>query len=195
MNTVNDQERYCIVYGGNTIIDGIQPTGEPIFSSLSPRSFYTASEATEFLRTQFLMCMKLNQPGFKVHYMQMYSIKMVKTQYIHMSGDVSQLAVSWYGLMSESMALEEKMAVLRLSVLYGFDISQTNETFIQEVLTSPKYSDIVTRVIPPHMIENIDNFRKVGIATCPKDELGAIMLTSSEDLLQYIGIDRYNISG
>lgn len=191
---INGRDFYCIVYQGDIAIDGMHMNGQPIFSQSSYLKFPTESAAYSYLHANIMGAIKAGA-DLDPMYLSMYTIDFVRMQNNPVVSNLSETITSWYCIDSTMVSEEDKMAILRYAVINGFNYAKVHIEFLDEVLTSPKYSDIVSKVVPRHMIENKEQFMTVGIKYCPKDELGAIIMTSSDDLLQYIGIDRFNISG
>lgn len=93
-------------------------------------------------------------------------------------------------LMSEPIddtKLKWLRCVLTQSVLDGFNIIKPE--LLQFILSSDKYESTLSEVVPPHMIQCIDEFNNVGILKCDLDLLGSISLTATEKQLTMYDID------
>lgn len=193
MHIYENQNKYCIVYQNSMVINDINSDGTPCIST-HPWYFNTEYEARDALRQMVSTAITINAPQLDMYKLDMYTIQNRIVQYF-ITPNPRALTELAYSLMSDKSNDLERMCILRVGVTMGFNKLGLAEDMIKNILTDPKYKDIVEKVVPRHMIENIDNFMDVGIKSCSNDELGAIMLTSSEDLLKFIEIDRYNISG
>ncbi|AFC21629.1 hypothetical protein GAP32_179 [Cronobacter phage vB_CsaM_GAP32] len=78
-------------------------------------------------------------------------------------------------------------AILSQAVLDGFGIIKP--ALLNFVLTYDKYQPMLSELVPPHMIQCIDEFKTVGIQGCDLDLLGSISLTASEKQLNMYDID------
>ncbi len=70
-------------------------------------------------------------------------------------------------------------SILKYAVQWGFDVMEP--TFLQFVLNYDKYQPILSKVVPPHMLNSIGEFLGEGILGCDIDVLGSISLTASEE--------------
>lgn len=195
--------RYYIVYDDNVVVDGIHENGSPIFSSNNALYFSSESTARGFLREAIAKNITNNPDSFNYFEVPRYSIQLCQIHYTKMNQGPSVIMETMYTHFFSDLAMVEgsynrhaAKSLLKFGVLNGFDSWGFNGSYklLDDLLTNPKYIDIVESVVPRHMIENKELFMKTGIKYCSTDELGAIMLTSSNELLQYLGIDKYNVS-
>lgn len=78
-------------------------------------------------------------------------------------------------------------SILTQSVLDGFNTMQPE--FLNFVLTYDKYEPIMSEIVPPHIVQCIDEFKTVGILSCDLDLLGSVSLTASEKQHKMFDID------
>lgn len=78
-------------------------------------------------------------------------------------------------------------SILKQSVLDGFNTMQSD--FLNFVLTYDKYEPIMSEIVPPHIIQCIDEFKTVGILSCDLDLFGSVSLTASEKQHKMFDID------
>lgn len=84
--------------------------------------------------------------------------------------------------------------LLKCAVLNGWNVVGLPKERVLDTLRNPKYSNVVECTVPPHMIENFDSFMVYGLKNCNPDDLGAIMLTSTDNILSFLDVDKYNVS-
>lgn len=123
-------------------------------------------------------CQKItinNQRFLRLDRFQVEELKLMKIGSMKVN-DTIQLQI-----MSEPDS-DEKIgwlkSILKQSVLDGFNIMQPE--FLNFVLTYDKYEPIMSEIVPPHIVQCIDEFKTHGILSCDLDLLGSISLTASE---------------
>lgn len=77
--------------------------------------------------------------------------------------------------------------ILRKCVVDGF--MSVPADVVQFILTYDKYQPILSELVPPHMLQSIDDFMSVGIKGCDLDVLGSISLTATVEQLNMYDID------
>lgn len=79
-------------------------------------------------------------------------------------------------------------AILHQAVRDGFKI--IDPRILEFSLTYDKYQPIMSQIVPPHMLQSIDEFMSVGIKECDLNDLGSISLTATEEQLTMFDIEK-----
>ena len=77
--------------------------------------------------------------------------------------------------------------IVKQAVLDGFKIIR--QDLLNFALTSDKYNPILYQMVPPHMLQCLDEFTDVGLRCCDIDILGTISLTATTEQLTMYNID------
>lgn len=62
----------------------------------------------------------------------------------------------------------------------------------RDLINDPQFAKIMDENVPFFVQQNMERFMDVGISTCTPEEIAAIILTSSDELLKAIRIDSLN---
>lgn len=79
-------------------------------------------------------------------------------------------------------------SILHQAVRDGFKI--IDPKLLEFSLTYDKYQPIMSQIVPPHMLQSIDEFTSVGIKECDLTDLGSISLTATEEQLTMFDIEK-----
>ena len=199
----NLDSKFVIVYRDHIIVDNISNSGYPVYSGKTNMTFDTYESARSFLHHQIQIVIQHDDKNLCFDELECYSVQQLRiqsTKINYLSPFIEYVSDIFYKGNPTPISIDSYQGIkareaLRTAVRYGFGIFGFPPDTLNELLNGGKYSTIVESVVPKHMIYNIENFMDVGIKTCNQDELGAIILTSTNEILEYIGIDRYNVSG
>lgn len=155
-------------------VEIIAANGDIIYSPLG-KIFSSYGDALKYLYDcqQISMCNRrfLNLERFNIEELQLMRIGCITVN------DIVQKQI-----MSEPDS-DEKInwlkSILTQAVLDGFNVMEPG--FLDFVLTYDKYEPIMSEIVPPHIIQCIDEFKMDGILSCDLDLLGSISLTASEN--------------
>lgn len=79
-------------------------------------------------------------------------------------------------------------SILHQAVRDGFKVVEPK--LLEFSLTYDKYQPIMSQIVPPHMLQSIDEFMSVGINECDLNDLGSISLTATEEQLNMFDIEK-----
>ncbi len=154
-------------------VEIITANGEVVNSPFG-KIFPTYGHAISYLYERQKLTIN-NQRFLRLDRFQVEELKLMKIGSMKVN-DTIQLQI-----MSEPDS-DEKIgwlkSILKQSVLDGFNIMQPE--FLNFVLTYDKYEPIMSEIVPPHIVQCIDEFKTDGILSCDLDLLGSISLTASE---------------
>lgn len=197
----HEKTSYYIVYDKSIIVEGFHPTGMPIYSTRNGLNFASYDAAMSFLNSQLQYLVTTSPDIVILQELTKYEVVQMVTNYIPMGIPGHSVCNAWVRNFDNGIVYDDGTAgfhvcrgLLKCAVLNGWKCVGLPAVTILDTLRNPKYSNIVECTVPSHMIENFDTFMEHGIKTCDPDELGAIMLTSSEKILSFLEVDKYNVS-
>lgn len=197
----SNRSQFVVVYDNSIIVDGIHQNGMPIYSSNPAMHFSSDSIAKSFIQTQINQILTTFPDKVIPSEISKYSVSHMVVNYIPCADIGNPTANIWVSRLdglseyeSGSSGCESAKGFLKYVVLNGWKYAGIPKEMILDTLSNPKYKDIVESTVPMHMIENFDIFWENGIKTCSPDELGAIMLTTGDDILSFLEVDKYNVS-
>lgn len=196
-----EKSKYFIVYDKYIIVEGFHPTGMPIYSTSNRLNFETYDHAMTYLISQ-LQHLVFTSPDVLIpSELTKYEVMHMVSNYNSVGKPGNSIANAWIRAFDDVDDYPEDNAnyhlvrgLLKCSVLNGWKVVGLVKETILDTLQNPKYSNIVENSVPMHMIENFDLFWDNGLKTCSPEELGAIMLTSSNHVLEFLEVDKYNVS-
>ena len=197
----HEKTTYYVVYDKCIVVEGFHPTGMPIYSTRNGLSFSSYDSAMSYLTTQLQYLVTTSPDAVILQELTKYEVMQMTTSYQPMGYPGHTMCNAWVRNFDDGVSYDDRTAgfhvcrgLLKCAVLNGWNSVGLPTEKILETLRNPKYSNIVECTVPSHMIENFDTFMEHGIKTCDPDELGAIMLTSSEKILSFLEVDKYNVS-
>lgn len=189
---------YCILYDGMPI-DGVSTsTGRsiPIFSvntRIIPNMIFdTHSNASAFLHS--ILLETLNSPMMNPEDIKYLSVGNVQTTYMKFDDGVTGYDIVMDAILKNS----PHYISLHLPKIIHECVKRGFRTVLplhhNKLLTSSEFSEHLAQNVPFFVQQNIERFMDAGITTCTPDEIGAIILTSTDELLKAIQIDSFNVS-
>lgn len=163
-------------------VEFITPNTEVVNSTIG-RKFNSYGDAITFLNTAQMQCIRNNR-------------------YISLNRfEIEELHLTRYGSTNITDFVQDAIlnkpdndeyigwfrSLLTQSVLDGFQLIKPE--LLNFALTYDKYQPIMSEIVPPHMLQCIDEFKEVGILGCDMDILGSISLTASEKQITMYNID------
>lgn len=186
---------FCILYSGMPIEGFSSSNGYPIFTSgekFTPdftfNSYDSAKHALSYVMTAVI------ENGHDTADMSLLSIGAIRHE-CHSVGPYSAYDEVLISMMKETYTSPERIKyfvkqIIHLCVRHGF--RKTLPFKHQEIINDPQFAELFNENVPFFVQENIERFMDVGINTCTPDEIAAIILTSSDELLKAIRIDSLN---
>jgi hypothetical protein len=160
----------------------ISANGDLVSSTLGSE-YYSYAEALTYICNAQSMCTKA---GFYVDVE-----RLVIEEYRLCPYNITPVKNFQINSVMANPDLEENVnyvrVILKTCVSDGFMIVRPE--FIEFILTYDKYQPILSELIPPHMLQSIEEFRSVGIKGCDLDTLGSISLTASTEQLKMYDIE------
>lgn len=182
--------RYCLMYSGQPIEGFSSANGYPIFSvhdkvmpSLSFTSYESAQNCLDFMLVESLNTYTIENLDY-----DKLSIGMIEVKFNQLSHMSSFDSAFKNALNTNNTVILEK--ILHKCVQNGF--RKILPLYCTQLTVNPQISEIYEKNVPFYVQQNMERFMDVGISTCTPEEFGAIILTSSDELLVAIQIDRYN---
>lgn len=181
--------KYRLYYFG-LMVDGISTVGSPIINTDPKLYFDTMNAAMSFLKSCTYSVMEYNHS--KLNDMRNYHIveehiSEVNIKYDPILGQIDD--------MISGFIVNEKVfsGILLNGITYGFkNLGFSTFEKLNTVLNNPKYSTVIEKTVPGYILSNLEDFYETeGISTCSQDVLSAIILTSDDDMLNRLEINKY----
>ncbi|EAZ2022999.1 hypothetical protein BZF66_06770 [Salmonella enterica] len=182
--------RYCLMYSGQPIEGFSSSNGYPIFSvhdkvmpTLSFTSFESAQSCLEYMLLESFNTFTIADLDYNKLSVGMIEVKFNQMSHISAFDSVFKNAL----LANNTIALAK---ILHKCVQCGF--RKILPMHCEQLMTNPQILEIYEKNVPYYVQQNMERFMDVGISTCTPEEFGAIILTTSDELLTAIQLDRYN---
>lgn len=187
---------FCILYAGLPIEGFSTDSGYPIFSThdkfLPSMHFNTYSQAQETLH--LLVLGTLDIKGNAVFEHEKISIGMIEVKINEgaktsvYDDSIDRISINSYSTQAQKDRNISK--IIHKCVREGF--RKILPIRHNDIITRPEFAELYDKNVPYFVQQNIERFMDVGIDTCTPDEIAAIILTSSDELLEAIQIDSLN---
>lgn len=175
-------------------IEGISSSsGYPIFSvhdktlpDMSFPSYETALSSISYMVLESLRT--VSRPEFDVNDLTVGVIEVICRE---MPPPMSPFDMAFQSLsLATYMDLAQLESIIHTCVRRGFKTVLPKMHTI--LLSDSRFTEHLEKNVPFFVQQNIERFMDAGISTCTDEEIGAIILTSSDELLKAIHIDSLN---
>lgn len=186
--------KYCILYDGIPI-EGIS-NGNPIFvvhDKQTPSFTFSSYEQAKYSITNMVITAIHHNNNNNNYDLNKLSVGTIETKVQKFTHTNVYDDVLLYVLSSEynNEARDILVAkILQLCVRCGF--RKILPLRHRQLLDTIEFKEVFDKNVPFFVQQNIERFMDVGINTCTPDEIGAIILTSTDELLEAIQIDSLN---
>lgn len=194
MYTVNNKRVQYGIAHGNHLVDVIMTSGAPGYSS-NPLLFETYNQAADYLEAAFSNCLRMSTAHMRVpEIMMQYHIVQHVTDIQTYGGPVHMYAVLLDKFRHQTEVSEYSKCMLVPmfidAIRHGFRVLGINTVQdAEQLISDPKYKELFDDILPMHVRENLDRFIQSGTKTCSDDDKGAIIFTSTEEMLNRIEFD------
>lgn len=193
-----DRVGNCIIEYGiscdGMVCSGITVEGQPMFSS-SALTFNTPQSAQDYLDGCLLNSLYNN---FKLNQQYNYGIVIIERKIYSYYPENSDSFSRMFIRFKDSINIETKTSfdyqtlsyLVRYAVQYGFhEIGFGSAEEITNFIENPKYKDIVAQCVPYYVQQEPGKFITDGIKTCNATDKGAILLTTTKEMCEFLGIE------
>lgn len=187
---------FCLLYSGMPIEGFSAASGHPIFTGndkfIPNYSFDSYGSALNGLAYMVQTVLDQNHDTVDTSLISIGSIKMecqdISTHISVFDTVFDNLVKTW----DNSPLVSERYVkkIIYLCVRKGFRTVLPEHH--QVLFTNPRFVELMDEHVPFFIQQNIERFMDVGISTCTPEEIAAIILTSSDELLKAIRIDSLN---
>lgn len=188
---------FCILYNGMPIEGFSSSNGYPIFTAhdkfVPGFSFSNYESARDGLTYMIQSLLDQDHPD-NITDMSLLTIGHIEMQvknFSHYSAYDEALTNIMKNTYNHPATVERYVGkIIHMCVRMGF--RKTLPVRHQAIINDPQFAEIFDKNVPFFVQQNIERFMDVGISTCTPEEIAAIILTSSDELLKAIRIDSLN---
>ena len=148
-----------------------------IVNSPNGQSFDSYELACQYLSESQMNCIRSNR------FLDLSRFSIQEFRYVLYNNvvQVSNIEKHIIKTPDDQFSLNSVRAILSEAVRSGFKVILPE--LLTFILSYDKYKPILSEIVPPHMIQCIDEFMNDGILSCDIDILGVISLTATEKQL------------
>lgn len=187
------KQRFCVMYRGMPIEGISSSSGYPIFSvhdkTMPDMSFTSYEGALSSIAYMTIDSLRTaDRPEFDVNDLTVGAIEIVMREMI--------TPMKPYDMAFQTLALATYMDISQLESIIHTCVRRGFKTVLPKMhtilLSESRFTEHLEKNVPFFVQQNIERFMDEGINTCTDEEIGAIILTSSDELLKAIHIDSLN---
>lgn len=186
---------FCITYNGIPIEGFSSSNGYPIFTAsdkyVPNLHFQNYESAKSALAYMIVSMLGHNHDQTDMSMVNIGNIQVETKQFAEVSVYDEALTSVLENSYNNAATVEAHVAkIIHLCVRKGF--RNILPLRYMEIINEPRFAEVFDKNVPFFVQQNIERFIDVGINTCNPEEIAAIILTSSDELLKAIRIDSLN---
>lgn len=177
--------RYYIAYNGRPV-RSIGLDLEPVMAVQTNLYFSTEEEADSFIMTRIATA---STTLYHIHFdcIDKYSIVKEIVQLEPCSTKTNYMrnyTLTWLRLLDQDICTDSMISTtIRAFVMRGFGTSGLDLEEVKNlILGNPKLQKTIDKLIPKHIISNIENYMQDGLVNAPVEELEFLNLTISDEM-------------